>query len=75
MNATLVPVAQATELHHQKDGASGKSMRYTSGQTVSSLFQLKDIDQSDAGFFIFPDIGVKVAGEFRLKLDLYEIVG
>ena len=71
-NATLTPATQSQEsLHLLKDGKT----RYTSGQTVSSLFQLKDVDNTEAGFFVFPDLGVKVEGEFRLKLDLYEIVG
>jgi len=71
-NATLTPATQSQEsVHLLKDGKT----RYTSGQTVSSLFQLKDVDNTDAGFFVFPDLGVKVEGEFRLKLDLYEIVG
>lgn len=70
MNATLVQADDQQDLHLLKDGKT----RYTLGSTVSSLFQLKDEDKSDAGFFVFPDLSVRVEGDFRLKLDLYEIV-
>ncbi|KAK4518003.1 uncharacterized protein ATC70_001352 [Mucor velutinosus] len=44
-----------------------------SGQTVSSMYKLKDIDNHDGAFFIFGDLSVKVEGSFRLKLSLFEI--
>ncbi|KAI7896430.1 velvet factor [Mucor mucedo] len=44
-----------------------------SGQTVSSMYKLKDIDNHDGAFFIFGDLSVKVEGNFRLKLSLFEI--
>ncbi|KAL0088591.1 velvet factor [Phycomyces blakesleeanus] len=44
-----------------------------SGQAVSSLYKLKDIDNNDGGFFIFGDLSVKVEGRFRLKFTLFEI--
>lgn len=60
------------------------------GQTVSSMYRLKDIDNLgmytasllhhmlimltiDGGFFILGDLSVKVQGQFRLKLTLFEI--
>ena len=63
------------------------------GQTVSSMYRLKDIDNMgtyiaslfrimhhmliiltiDGGFFILGDLSVKVQGQFRLKLTLFEI--
>ena len=70
MNATLTRADDQSDLHLLKDGRT----RYTLGSTVSSLFQLKDEDKSDAGFFVFPDLSVRVEGDYRLKLDLYEIV-
>jgi hypothetical protein len=70
MNATLTRADDQSDLHLLKDGKT----RYTLGSTVSSLFQLKDEDKSDAGFFVFPDLSVRVEGDYRLKLDLYEIV-
>ncbi|KAI8371016.1 velvet factor [Blakeslea trispora] len=44
-----------------------------SGQTVSSMYKLKDINNDNGAFFIFGDISVKVEGQFRLKLSLFEI--
>jgi hypothetical protein len=29
----------------------------------------------DAGFFVFPDLSVRMEGSYRLKLMLYEVVG
>ncbi|ORY02909.1 hypothetical protein K493DRAFT_384992, partial [Basidiobolus meristosporus CBS 931.73] len=45
------------------------------GTTVSSLYRLKDIDNSDGGFFVFPDVSVRLEGQFRLRFSLYEING
>ncbi|KAF7722630.1 hypothetical protein EC973_002902 [Apophysomyces ossiformis] len=44
-----------------------------SGQTVSSMYKLKDIDNRDGGFFVFGDVSVKLEGQFRLKFCLFEI--
>ncbi|KAI8379497.1 velvet factor-domain-containing protein [Radiomyces spectabilis] len=44
-----------------------------SGQTVSSMYRLKDVDNHDGGFFIFGDLSVKVEGRFRLKFSVFEI--
>ncbi|KAI7859183.1 velvet factor [Circinella umbellata] len=44
-----------------------------SGQTVSSMYKLKDIDNNDRGFFVLGDLSVKVEGQFRLKLTLFKI--
>ncbi|KAF8445402.1 velvet factor [Terfezia claveryi] len=43
------------------------------GTLVSSLHRLKDIDNSDGGFFVFGDLSVKIEGEFRLRFSLFEI--
>ncbi|KAG1396601.1 hypothetical protein G6F60_009525 [Rhizopus arrhizus] len=44
-----------------------------SGQTVSSMFKLNDIDNQVNTFFIFGDLSVKVEGSYRLKLSLFQI--
>ena len=44
------------------------------GTLVSSLHRLKDIDNSDGGFFVFGDLSVKIEGEFRLKFSLFEMM-
>ncbi|KAI9814659.1 MAG: hypothetical protein M1827_003215 [Pycnora praestabilis] len=43
------------------------------GTLVSSLHRLKDIDNSDGGFFVFGDLSVKVEGEYRLRFSLFEM--
>ncbi|KAG1052357.1 hypothetical protein G6F43_005502 [Rhizopus delemar] len=47
---------------------------YLSGTTVSSLHRLRDLDNSDGGFFVFGDLAVKKEGKFRLQFSLFEIV-
>ena len=44
---------------------------------MSSLYHLKDSENqnTDAGFFVFPDLSVRTEGSYRLKLSLYEVVG
>ncbi|KAJ5779323.1 Velvet factor [Penicillium paradoxum] len=53
-----VPVAPSTAL---------------AGTLVSSLHRLKDMDNSDGGFFVFGDLSVKIEGDFRLKFTLFEM--
>jgi hypothetical protein len=47
---------------------------YLSGATVSSLHRLRDIDNSDGGFFVFGDLAVKKQGHFRLAFSLFELI-
>ncbi|KAL1920464.1 uncharacterized protein VTP21DRAFT_841 [Calcarisporiella thermophila] len=44
-----------------------------SGNKVSSLHRLKDIDNTDGGFFVFGDLSMNVIGAFRLKFNLYHV--
>ncbi|KAL9098943.1 MAG: hypothetical protein Q9163_005488 [Psora crenata] len=44
------------------------------GVLVSSLHRLKDTNNTDGGFFVFPDISVRVEGMFRLRFSLFEMV-
>lgn len=50
------------------------AQNYLSGSTVSSLYRLRDIDNSDGGFFVFGDLAVKKEGKFKLRFSLFEIV-
>ncbi|KAL2005768.1 hypothetical protein VTN00DRAFT_10261 [Thermoascus crustaceus] len=43
------------------------------GTLVSSLHRLKDVDNTDGGFFVFGDLSIKIEGEFRLKFTLFEM--
>ncbi|EJU00539.1 hypothetical protein DACRYDRAFT_22999 [Dacryopinax primogenitus] len=73
MFASLASVDSDQEMHLLSDGQT----RCTTGQVVSSLYHLKDTENrnSDAGFFVFPDLSVRTEGSYRLKLSLFEIVG
>ncbi|KAI9726476.1 MAG: hypothetical protein M1828_001298 [Chrysothrix sp. TS-e1954] len=43
------------------------------GTTVSSMYRLKDIDNTEGGFFIFGDLSARIPGVSRLKFTLYEL--
>jgi len=43
------------------------------GSVVSSLHRLKDIDNQDAGFFVFGDLAIKIAGVYRIHFSLFEM--
>jgi hypothetical protein len=43
------------------------------GTIVSSLYSLKDTDNSVGGFFIFGDLSVKCEGAYRLEFTLFEL--
>lgn len=47
---------------------------YLSGATVSSLHKLRDLDNTDGGFFVFGDLAVKKQGNFKLHFSLFEII-
>jgi len=49
----------------------------TTGSSVSSLYPLKDFEDNgqESGFFVFPDLSVRMEGTYRLKFCLYEMVG
>ncbi|KAN0065637.1 hypothetical protein ACQY0O_000766 [Thecaphora frezii] len=71
MYAMLCNYESDEELHLLQDGKT----RYTSGSCVSCLYHLKDIDGSHQGFFVFPDLSIRVEGVYRLKLCLFETIG
>ncbi|KAG0296741.1 hypothetical protein BGZ98_000836 [Dissophora globulifera] len=48
--------------------------RALAGTVVSSLNRLKDVDNSDGGFFVFGDMSVRFEGRFCLRLSLLELI-
>ncbi|TPX36152.1 hypothetical protein SmJEL517_g01416 [Synchytrium microbalum] len=70
MYASLVSPDSEEELHLLRDGKT----RSTTGSIVSSLYRLKDVDSKDGGFFVFPDLSVRMEGAYRLKFSLFEII-
>lgn len=73
MFASLASPDNDEEQHLLKDNKT----RATTGSVVSSLYHLKDTENGgiDAGFFVFPDLSVRVEGSYRLKLTLFEVIG
>ncbi|KAK6344139.1 hypothetical protein TWF696_007782 [Orbilia brochopaga] len=63
----------ASETPKENSGASSSYNQALAGTLVSSLHRLKDIDNTDGGFFVFGDLSVKVEGQFRLRFSLFEI--
>lgn len=55
-----------------KDG-SGPVSNALLGTIVSSLYSLKDTDNSVGGFFVFGDLSVKCEGTYRLEFTLFEL--
>ncbi|KAK4459271.1 velvet factor-domain-containing protein [Cladorrhinum samala] len=43
------------------------------GTVVSSLYNLKDLNNQQGGFFVFGDLSVKKEGTFRLEFILFEL--
>ncbi|KAI7818300.1 velvet factor, partial [Gamsiella multidivaricata] len=48
--------------------------RALAGTVVSSLNRLKDVDNSDGGFFVFGDMSVRIEGRFSLRMTLFELI-
>ncbi|KAG0235611.1 hypothetical protein BGW41_000712 [Actinomortierella wolfii] len=48
--------------------------RVLAGTVVSSLHRLKDVDNSDGGFFVFGDMSVRIEGHFCLRFTLFELI-
>ncbi|KAJ3279819.1 hypothetical protein HK104_001142 [Borealophlyctis nickersoniae] len=70
MYASLISPDSEEELHLLRDGKT----RSTTGSIVSSLYRLKDLDNKDGAFFVFPDLSVRMEGTYRLKFSLFEII-
>ncbi|KAL2168129.1 hypothetical protein VTG60DRAFT_344 [Thermothelomyces hinnuleus] len=56
----------------QDDQSAPKESDLT-GTLVSSLYSLKDTDNSQGGFFVFGDLSVRRVGTYRLAFILYEL--
>ncbi|KAJ3092321.1 hypothetical protein HK100_006966, partial [Physocladia obscura] len=70
MYASLVSTDNENEIHILHDGKT----RSTTGSIVSSLYRLRDLDNKDGAFFVFPDLSVRMEGSYRLKFSLFEII-
>ena len=57
----------------EQDEQSGLKESDLTGTLVSSLYSLKDTDNSQGGFFVFGDLSVRRVGTYRLAFILYEL--
>ncbi|RKP38260.1 velvet factor [Dimargaris cristalligena] len=58
------------EIYHTKNGKN----TILSGSLVSSVNNLRDINDQRGAFFVFPDLSIRLEGVYRLKFHLYELV-
>ncbi|KAI8889797.1 hypothetical protein K501DRAFT_207680 [Backusella circina FSU 941] len=80
--AVLIPVNSDNEIHsnrnHDEEDENSLDIllhgKLTVGRTVSSLYILKDLDDSEGGFFVFSDISVRAEGTYRLRMCLFDIM-
>ncbi|KAL2020409.1 hypothetical protein VTK56DRAFT_8452 [Thermocarpiscus australiensis] len=56
-----------------EDQQQGPKESDLTGTLVSSLYSLKDTDNSQGGFFVFGDLSVRRVGTYRLAFILYEL--
>ncbi|KAK0672036.1 velvet factor-domain-containing protein [Cercophora samala] len=68
--AKLVPKDGENDEQQRRSEAKGGDL---AGTVVSSLYNLKDTDNSQGGFFVFGDLSVKREGSFRLEFTLFEL--
>jgi hypothetical protein len=71
MCATLLPYDVSDNAPFQLE----TTMRSTTGCMVSSLNHLKDMQDENGAFFVFPDISIRVDGQYRFRMTLFEIAG
>ncbi|RCH80134.1 hypothetical protein CU098_006618 [Rhizopus stolonifer] len=60
-------------LVHSNTQEAISTQNILTGQTASSMYKLKDINNHDGGFFVFGDLSVKLEGQFRLKFSMFKI--
>jgi hypothetical protein len=69
MCATLLPEDDTSNDRFQLS----TTLRSATGCMVSSLNQLKNLNNENGAFFVFPDISVRVEGKYRFRMTLFEI--
>lgn len=69
--AVLVP-ADHTEAH-EGSLQIDYHRRLSIGRTVSSLYLLRDLDNTEGAFFVFSDMSVRADGRYRLRMCLFEM--
>ncbi|KAG2226433.1 hypothetical protein INT45_000601 [Circinella minor] len=60
--------------HHHSTHPPKMLENHLVGTTVSSLHRLRDMNNTDGGFFVFGDLSVRKEGNYKLHFSLFEIV-
>ncbi|OAD69133.1 hypothetical protein PHYBLDRAFT_159850, partial [Phycomyces blakesleeanus NRRL 1555(-)] len=47
--------------------------RLTVGRSVSSLYLLRDLDNTEGAFFVFSEMSVRAEGTYRLRMSLFDM--
>lgn len=72
-NPYLIMSCQLIRATDDEKDSSGPVSNALLGTIVSSLYSLKDTDNSVGGFFVFGDLSVKCEGTYRLEFTLFEL--
>jgi hypothetical protein len=72
-NPYLIMSCQLIKANDDDKETSGPVSNALLGTIVSSLYSLKDTDNSVGGFFVFGDLSVKCEGTYRLEFTLFEL--
>jgi hypothetical protein len=72
MHASLWSV-DMTKRHDIIEGTSPHPLRFLIGSLVSSPSLLKDINNDKAYYFAFPDLSIRMTGQYRLQFSLIHL--
>lgn len=72
-NPYLIMSCQLIKANDDDKDSTGPVSNALLGTIVSSLYSLKDTDNSVGGFFVFGDLSVKCEGTYRLEFTLFEL--
>lgn len=72
-NPYLIMSCQLIKANDDDKDTTGPVSNALLGTIVSSLYSLKDTDNSVGGFFVFGDLSVKCEGTYRLEFTLFEL--
>ena len=72
-NPYLIMSCQLIKANEDEKDTSGPVSNALLGTIVSSLYSLKDTDNTVGGFFVFGDLSVKCEGTYRLEFTLFEL--
>ncbi|ORY61780.1 velvet factor, partial [Pseudomassariella vexata] len=69
----IMVVASSVPTGKHEGESSQQHAKNMTGSMVSSLHRLKDLQNQESGFFIFPDLLIKIPGDFKLHFALMKM--